>query len=66
MYTLAMLERNDIEDAKLVEVGSDNLVLVAREKYALNWEADSIVNICPDTLTARRCVTRPDVIKRIA
>lgn len=66
MYTLAMLERNDIEDAKLVEVGADNLVLVAREKYALNWEADSIVNICPDTLTARRCVTRPDVIKRIA
>lgn len=66
MYTLAMLERDDIEDAKLVEVGADNLVLVAREKYALNWEADSIVNICPDTSTIRRYITRQDIIKRIA
>lgn len=66
MYTLAMLERDDIIDAKLVEVGADNLVLVAGEKYALNWEADFIVNICPDILTERRCITQQEIIRRIA
>jgi hypothetical protein len=60
-----MLERNDIVDAKLVEVGADNLVLLHKEKYALNWEADTIVNICPDRPTTKRSVTQQDIVKRI-
>lgn len=45
MYTIAMIEREDMQDAVLVEIGSDNLVLVGGEKYILNWDADEIVNI---------------------
>ena len=45
LYTISLLERADMADAELVlaEDGS-NLVLVAKEKYILNWEPDSIVN----------------------
>ena len=45
MYTISMLDRADMADAKLVstEDGS-NLVLVAKRKYILNWNKDSIVN----------------------
>jgi len=45
MYTISLLDRADMADAELVltEEG-DNLVLVAKEKYILNWSPDSIVN----------------------
>lgn len=47
LYTIAMLERQDLGSAQLVETNQDNLVLVDREKYILNWDADTIVNISP-------------------
>jgi hypothetical protein len=45
VYTISMLDRTDMGDARLVltELGT-NLVLVAKEKYILNWEADNVVN----------------------
>lgn len=45
LYTISLLDRADMADAELVltEDGS-NLVLVAKEKYILNWNRDSIVN----------------------
>jgi len=45
VYTVSMLDRADMAPATLVltEDGS-NLVLVAKEKYILNWQADQIVN----------------------
>jgi hypothetical protein len=45
LYTISMLDRADTADATLVltEQG-DNLVLVAKEKYILNWNPDSVVN----------------------
>ena len=45
VYTISMLDRMDMAPATLVltEDGS-NLVLVAKEKYILNWQADQIVN----------------------
>ena len=45
VYTISMLDRADMADAELVstEDGS-NLVLVAKRKYILNWNKDSIVN----------------------
>ena len=44
LYTISLLDRADMVDAELVltEEG-DNLVLVAKEKYILNWTADSVV-----------------------
>jgi hypothetical protein len=45
LYTITLLERADMAPADLIltEDGT-NLVLVAKEKYILNWEPDSIVN----------------------
>ena len=55
LYTISLLERADMADAELVlaEDGS-NLVLVAKEKYILNWNKDSIVNNKPKVNTTRR------------
>ena len=45
VYTISMLDRADMADTELVltEEG-DNLVLVAKEKYILNWNPDNVVN----------------------
>jgi hypothetical protein len=45
LYTITLLERADMASADLIltEDGT-NLVQVAKEKYILNWEPDSIVN----------------------
>lgn len=45
VYTISLLDRADMAPATLVltEDGS-NLVLIAKEKYILNWEAEQIVN----------------------
>jgi len=47
MYTLALLERTDAQDAYLIETDRDNLVLIQEKKYILNWDCESIVNISP-------------------
>jgi len=47
MYTITLLDREDLQDAVLVEVASDNLVLVHKKKYILNWDTDTILNINP-------------------
>lgn len=45
LYTLSLLDHADLGDAELVltETG-DNLVLVNKRKYILNWDKDTIVN----------------------
>lgn len=45
LYTISLLDRADMADAELVLTKEDsNLVLVAKEKYILNWDSDIIVN----------------------
>ena len=55
LYTISLLDRADMADAELVltDDGS-NLVLVAKEKYILNWNPDSIVNNKPKAKTIRQ------------
>ena len=57
MYTISMLDRPDIQDAELIEVGSDNLVQLSQGKYILNWDKDEIVNIS-STLKPKRSKCR--------
>ena len=47
LYTIAMLDRDDLVDIALAEVNGDNLVLVEQKKYILNWDQEQIVNINP-------------------
>jgi hypothetical protein len=45
LYTITLLDRADLAPARLVLTDAGhNLVLVAKEKYILNWNAASIVN----------------------
>ena len=45
LYTITLLDRADMAPARLVLTDTGhNLVLVAKEKYILNWNAASIVN----------------------
>lgn len=45
LYTISLLERADMACASLVLTqDGHNLVLVAKEKYILNWEPNTVVN----------------------
>jgi len=55
LYTISLLDRADMVDAELVlDKDGRNLVLVAKEKYILNWNKDSIVNNKPKVKTINR------------
>jgi hypothetical protein len=61
MYTIAMLDREDMKDASLFEAGSDNLVQVSQEKYILNWDSETIVNISPGAKNSKRQIALREV-----
>ena len=65
LYTITMLDRADLQDAVLSEFGSDNLVLVAGEKYILNWDSNTIVNINPAGSQTRHSVTQEQIKQQI-
>lgn len=65
MYTIAMLDREDFQDACMIEHHSDNLVLVSQEKYILNWDADQIVNIRPVQTSTYRRVSQQQIKQKI-
>lgn len=65
MYTITLLDRPDLQDAVLCEVVSDNLVLVDKEKYILNWDSDIIVNNNPGRSTPRHVVTQDQIKQQI-
>jgi hypothetical protein len=61
LYTITLLDREDLSDATLVltETG-DNLVLVAKSKYILNWDRDTVVNTNQET-TIKKQLTQSAV-----
>ena len=65
MYTITMLDRSDLQDAVMIESGSDNLVLADKSKYILNWDADTVVNTSPDVTISRRHVSQDKIKKQL-
>ena len=65
MYTICLLNREDLQDATLVEVENDNLVQVAKGKYILNWEADYLVSNQERFVRPRHCITLKELKIRI-
>jgi hypothetical protein len=65
MYTISMLDREDMQDAQMIEYQSDNLVLVAQEKYILNWDPDQVVNISLGKSKPRRQVSQEQIKQKI-
>ena len=65
LYTITMLDRPDLQDSVLAEFDSDNLVLVAKEKYILNWDSTTVVNINPTGSRPRHSVTQEQIKQQI-
>lgn len=65
LYTITMLDRADLQDAVLSEIGSDNLVLVNKSKYILNWDSNTVVNINPMGTKAQHSVTQEQIKQQI-
>jgi len=61
LYTITLLDRADMAPAQLVLTDAGhNLVLVAKEKYILNWNATSIVNTIQEG-TIRQQYQQPSI-----
>lgn len=65
LYTIALLERGDLANAVLIDTGTDNLVLVGREKYILNWDANEIVNINLGPYKVRHSIAQSEIQQQI-
>jgi hypothetical protein len=65
MYTISMLDREDMQDAQMIEYQSDNLVLVNKEKYILNWDPDQVLNISLGKSKPRRRVSQEEIKQKI-
>jgi hypothetical protein len=65
LYTICMLDREDMQDTCMIEYQSDNLVLVAQEKYILNWDPDQVLNISLGTTKPRRRVSQEQIKQKI-
>jgi hypothetical protein len=44
MYTIVLIDRNDLTDSKIIETDRGNLVLIDNEKYILNWGSELVLN----------------------
>ena len=65
LYTIAIINHPDIESAVLTEVGGDNLVLINKSKYILNWDRAEIVNINLGLQNPRRSVDLTQIQQQI-
>ena len=65
VYTIAMLDREDLQDVCMIEYQSDNLVLVQGEKYILNWDPDQVLNISLGKSKPRRRVSQEEIKQKI-
>lgn len=65
MYTITLLDREDLIDAVLIDTGTDNLVQVGGEKYILNWDLEEIVNINLGQYKVRHSVAQSEIKQQI-
>ena len=65
MYTITMLDRADLQDVCMIEYQSDNLVLVNKEKYILNWDPEQVLNISLGRSKPRRRVSQEQIKQKI-
>ena len=65
LYTIAIINHPDIDSAELTEVDSDNLVLIDKKKYILNWDRHEIVNINLGLRNPRRSVSLEQIKQQI-
>ena len=61
LYTIAMIDHPELQNAVLTDTGTDNLVLIANEKYILNWDQSRVLNIDPGPYRFRHSLTQQQV-----
>ena len=62
VYTVLMLDREDIDTIQIVETDRGNLVLVDQGKYILNWERDRLLNIEPTNFTITKSLDSSELV----
>jgi hypothetical protein len=65
LYTITMLDRPDLQDAVLIEIDSDNLVLVNKKKYILNWDPEQMLNITLGRSKTHHSITQEQIKQQI-
>ena len=65
LYTIALMDREDIQDAELVDTNNDNLVLVSQKKYILNWDRDQLLNINLSSFQVRHSISQEQIKTQI-
>ena len=67
VYTIHMINRPDITCMELAvnTDSADNLVLINKGKYILNWEAGQLLNITSPVVNIKRSVNSSVVTKKI-
>jgi hypothetical protein len=65
LYTITIIDRDDLQDCMLIECGSDNLVLISNEKYILNWDREQVVNINPGEQNPQHSVSQNKIKQQI-
>jgi hypothetical protein len=58
MYTVTMVERDDIVAVELADTDQGNLVLVNQGKYILNWHSSDKLNIPSKQFTINQRLDR--------
>ena len=65
LYTITIIDREDLQKCWLADHGSDNLVHAPQKKYILNWDKDTIVNITPGPENPRHRVSQQQIQQQI-
>jgi len=58
VYTISMIERDDITEVELADTDQGNLVLVNQGKYILNWHTSDELNIPSKQFTINQRLDR--------
>ena len=65
LYTITLLDRQDLQDSVLAESDQGNLVLVQDEKYILNWDSQQVLNINPGQIKDQHSVTQQQLKQQL-
>jgi hypothetical protein len=56
VYTIMILQRPDVTEVSIAQTDSDNLVLVNKGKYILNWNPGQLLNIGSKEIKIKNCI----------
>jgi hypothetical protein len=62
VYTVLMLDREDVDTIQIAETDQGNLVLVDQGKYILNWGGDRLLNIEPTNFTVTKSLDSSELV----